>query len=274
MSAALRALLAVAVLVAAGDGFLLWGRTVLDPVDAASARARFLVPAASPAGQGPRPPAGLYRYRTSGRETVDRFAVERAYPHETVRVVSDLGGCRWRETVPLFDQHTETYDFCSGGGDAREVAYATRLVYFFVPGVQRFACDPPGRRLLTGARPGTVLRWRCTAGGSSSDNTTTFVGVETVGGGPSDRAGGNLDRRRRPRPVARRRRAGLARAPPGPPGGGHQLRRPHQLRRAGQLRAGLAHAGALSGAACRTTPFARRGRPLTPISTSVEFIAR
>jgi hypothetical protein len=185
VSAALRALLAVAVLVAAGDGFLLWGRTVLDPVDAASARARFLVPAASPAGQGPRPPAGLYRYRTSGRETVDRFAVERAYPHETVRVVSDLGGCRWRETVPLFDQHTETYDFCSGGGDAREVAYATRLVYFFVPGVQRFACDPPGRRLLTGARPGTVLRWRCTAGGSSSDNTTTFVGVETVGGGPS-----------------------------------------------------------------------------------------
>jgi len=181
-----RALLAVAALVAAVDGFLLWGRTVVDPVDAAGAKARFGAPAAAPAGQRPRPRAGLYRYRTSGRETVDRFAVRRTYPRETVRVVSGLGGCRWRETVPLFGQHTETYDFCSGGGDARDLAYATRLVYFFVPGVQRFACDPPGRRLLAGARPGTALRWRCRAGGgSSSDNTTTFVGVETVGGGPS-----------------------------------------------------------------------------------------
>ena len=181
MSAAgLRALLAVGLLVAAADGFLLWGRTVLAPVDVAAARARFPQSPADPAGPGPRPAAGVYRYRSGGHETVDRFSVDRAYPGETVRVITDLGGCHWRETVPVFDQHTETYDFCSGGGDARDLAYATSLTYFFVPSVQRFACDPPGRRLLTGARPGALLRWRCTEGRSSSDNTTTFVGTEAV----------------------------------------------------------------------------------------------
>jgi hypothetical protein len=179
----LRAALAVAVLVAAADGFLLWGRTVLDPVDAAGASARFLAGTAGQPGSGPRPPAGVYRYRTSGRETVDRFSVDRVYPGETFRVVSYLGGCRWRETVPVFEQHTETYDFCSGGGDAAELAYATSLTYFLVPGVQRFACDPQGRRLLPAARPGTVLRWRCAGGSSSSENTTTFVGVEAVAAG-------------------------------------------------------------------------------------------
>ena len=180
------ALLATALLVAAADGFLLWGRTLATPVGADTARTRFL-PAPARPGPGPRPLAGVYRYRTDGRETVDRFAVDRVYPRETVRVVSHLGGCRWRETVPLFDQHTETYDFCSepGRGDAREVAYATSLTYFMVPGVQRFACDPPGRRLLTGARPGATLRWHCTQRGSASDNATVYVGTETVQVGSS-----------------------------------------------------------------------------------------
>jgi hypothetical protein len=174
-----RALLAVALLAALGDGFLLWGRTLATPVGAAAARARFLPGPAGP-GPGPRPPAGLYRYRTDGSETVDRFGIERTYPRETVRVVTDLGGCRWRETVPLLAQHTETYDFCSDPalGDARDVAYATSLTYFLVPGVQRFACAVPGRRLLTGSRPGTVVAWRCTQGASTSENTTSYLGGE------------------------------------------------------------------------------------------------
>jgi hypothetical protein len=181
----LRAALVLALLVAAADGFLLWGRTLATPVPAETARARFL-PVPARTGPGPRPPAGVYRYLTEGHERVDRFAIDRVYPRETVRVVTHLGGCRWRETVPLFDQHTETYDFCSqpDRGDASEVASATSLSYFLVPGVQRFACDPPGRRLLTGARPGTALRWRCTEGGSASDNVTVYLGEETVRVGP------------------------------------------------------------------------------------------
>jgi hypothetical protein len=183
----LRAALVLAVLVAGADGFLLWGRGLATPVGAERAAADFLAGPA-PAGElpGPRPPAGVYRYRTTGYERIDRFGVERAYPPETVRVISWRGGCRWRETVPIFTQHVETYDFCAGGADADDFASSTRLTYFLVPGVQRFACAPVGRRLLTGQPPGTSRRWRCVEGASVSANTTVFVGRETVqtGAGP------------------------------------------------------------------------------------------
>jgi hypothetical protein len=176
----LRVAAAVAVAVALTDGFLLWARGLATPVGPERAAAGYLAPA--PAGDlpGPRPPAGVYRYRTTGYERIDRFGVERRYPAETVRVVTWRGGCRWRETVPVFTQHVETYDFCATGTDAEDFAYATRLTYFLVPGVQRFACAPAGRRLLTGARPGATRSWRCVQGTSASVNTTVFVGPETV----------------------------------------------------------------------------------------------
>jgi hypothetical protein len=178
----LRVALALAMVVAGADGFLLGARGLATPVGPARAAARYLAGPAPAGGgpPGPRPEAGVYRYRTSGGERVDRFGVDRAYPSETVRVISWRGGCRWRETVPIFTQHTETYDFCSTGGDAEDLAYATRLTYFLVPGVQRFACAPTGRRLLGGRPPGSARTWRCVEGGSASANTTIYLGPETV----------------------------------------------------------------------------------------------
>jgi hypothetical protein len=181
---------ALALVVAAADGFLLWARGLATPVGAAQATASYLTgpsgpdPASPPPGR--RPPAGVYRYRTSGYERIDRFGVERSYPAETVRVVTWRGGCRWRETVPIFTQHVETYDFCATGADADDYAYSTSLTYFLVPGVQRFACAPAGRRLLAGRRPGATMSWRCVEGTSASANTTIYVGPETVrtGAGP------------------------------------------------------------------------------------------
>jgi AcrR family transcriptional regulator len=178
----LRVALALAVVVAGLNGFLLWGRGLATPVSPERAAASFLTgrPAAAGDLPGPRPPAGVYRYRTSGHERVDRFGIDRAYPAETARVISWRGGCRWRETVPIFTQHTETYDFCAAGTDAADLAYSTSLTYFLVPGVQRFACAPVGRRLLSGQRPGAARRWRCVQGASTSANTTIYVGPETV----------------------------------------------------------------------------------------------
>jgi hypothetical protein len=184
---------ALALVVAAADGFLLWARGLATPVGAERAAASYLAsspPEAQLSGglplsppdprPGPRPPAGVYRYRTSGYERIDRFGVERAYPAETVRVVTWRGGCRWRETVPIFTQHVETYDFCATGADADDFAYSTSLTYFLVPGVQRFACAPVGRRLLSGHRAGASRSWRCVEGTSASANTTIYVGPETV----------------------------------------------------------------------------------------------
>jgi hypothetical protein len=178
----LRAALLLALLVAGTDAFLVWGRGLATPVGPERAAASFLTsPPASAGGlPGPRPPAGVYHYRTSGYERIDRFGVERPYPAETVRVISWRGGCRWRETVPIFTQHTETYDFCAQGADADDFAYSTRLTYFLVPGSQKFACAPVGRRLLTGQGPGAARSWRCVQGSSVSANTTIYVGPETV----------------------------------------------------------------------------------------------
>jgi hypothetical protein len=180
---------ALALMVAVTDGFLLWTRGLATPVGPGRAAASYLAGPSGPVGDeppGPRPPAGVYRYRTSGYERIDRFGVDRAYPAETVRVVTWRGGCRWRETVPIFTQHVETYDFCATGADADDFAYSTSLTYFLVPGVQRFACAPAGRRLLAGRRPGATLSWRCVEGTSASANTTIYVGPETVptGAGP------------------------------------------------------------------------------------------
>jgi hypothetical protein len=178
---------ALALVVAAADGFLLWARGLATPVGAEQAAASYLAGRGGPDPlPGPRPPAGVYRYRTSGYERIDRFGVERAYPAETVRVVTWRGGCRWRETVPIFTQHVETYDFCATGADADDFAYSTSLTYFLVPGVQRFACAPTGRRLLAGHRAGATRSWRCVEGTSASANTTVYVGPETVqtGAGP------------------------------------------------------------------------------------------
>jgi hypothetical protein len=177
-----RAALAVALVVAGAGGFLLWARGLATPVGPEHAASGFLTgqPPAGGPPPGPRPAAGVYRYRTSGYERINRFGVERAYPPETVRVITWRGGCRWRETVPIFTQHVETYDFCADGRDADDYAYSTRLTYFLVPGTQRFACAPVGRRLLTGQRPGAARSWRCVEGGSASVNTTLQVGRETV----------------------------------------------------------------------------------------------
>ena len=58
--------------------------------------------------------------------------------------------------MPIFTEHVEkVYDFCAGGADADDFASSTSLTYFLVPGVQRFACAPVGRRLLTGRAPGS-----------------------------------------------------------------------------------------------------------------------
>jgi hypothetical protein len=173
--------LALALMVAAADGFLLWARRLATPVGPEAAGRSFQAgPPPAGSAPGPRPPAGVYRYQTRGYERIDRFGVERAYPPETVRVITWRGGCRWRETVPIFEEHVETYDFCAGGRDADDFAYSTSLTYFLVPGVQRFACAPVGRRLLSGQPPGRSRAWRCVEGASASVNTTSYLGDETV----------------------------------------------------------------------------------------------
>ena len=122
-------------------------------------------------------------------------------------MISWRGGCRWRETVPIFTQHVETYDFCATEFDADDFASSTSLTYFLVPGVQRFACAPVGPPPPDRPGPGAHLGWRCVEGTSVSANTTVYVGPETVQTGAGGRHPPRPPGHRPVRPVPGRRRA-------------------------------------------------------------------
>ena len=61
--------------------------------------------------------------------------MRRTYPGVSARIVR-AHGCGWREEVPLFDEHVETYDHCPSG----EAGFGTRLTYFFVLSVTSLRC--------------------------------------------------------------------------------------------------------------------------------------
>lgn len=121
-------------LVLATDAFLVYGARVAHPVSSADAVARFR---SSP---GPAdvagPPRGVYLYDTTGYSRVSSLGVRRAYPEVTARIVRGHA-CGWREEVPIFDEHVETYDHCG----ATDTGFGTRLTYFFVPAVTSFTCQ-------------------------------------------------------------------------------------------------------------------------------------
>lgn len=120
-------------LVLATDAFLVYGAKVAHPVSADDAVARYR---SSP---GPAdvagPPRGVYLYDTTGWSRVSSLGVRRAYPEVTARIVRGHA-CGWREEVPIFDEHVETYDHCG----TADTGFGTRLTYFFVPAVTSFAC--------------------------------------------------------------------------------------------------------------------------------------
>lgn len=120
-------------LVLATDAFLVYGAKVSHPVSAADAVERFR---SSP---GPvdvaGPPRGVYLYDTTGWSRVSSLGVRRTYPGVTARIVRGHA-CGWREEVPVFDEHVETYDHCGGA----QTGFGTRLTYFFVPASTSFAC--------------------------------------------------------------------------------------------------------------------------------------
>lgn len=120
-------------LVLATDAFLVYGARVTHPVSSADALRRFR---ASP---GPAdvagPPRGVYLYDTTGWSHVSSLGVRRTYPKVTARIVRGHA-CGWREEVPVFDEHVETYDHCG----AVETGFGTRLTYFFVPAETAFTC--------------------------------------------------------------------------------------------------------------------------------------
>lgn len=165
-------------LVLAGDAFLLWGDRVSVVTPSAAVRA---FRAGDPATAAPPLPApGVYVYDTTGFERVNRLSIRRDYPRESVRVVRHGFGCAWREEVRLFEQHTETYDVCTDGADARDTGFGTRLSYYYVDSAMALTCGTGGTRTGRSLSVGESRTYACTGEGVSAQVTVTYEGEGTA----------------------------------------------------------------------------------------------
>jgi hypothetical protein len=155
--------------------FVIGGRYWVSEVSPPDAVARFRsagASAAQPVAGLPEP--GVYRYRTTGGERVSFLDHHRSYSPTTVRIVTRRG-CGVREEQRFLVQHLEYYDRC---GD-RLVSYGTDIAYWWTHGTQDFRCDGgsfDGRAM----RPGEESDWHCADEDTRADQTTTYVGDETV----------------------------------------------------------------------------------------------
>jgi hypothetical protein len=140
---------------------------------AAVARFRSAGPgAAEPVAGLPVP--GVYRYRTTGGERISFLDYHRSYSPTTVRIVTRRG-CGVREEQRFLVQHLEYYDRC---GD-RLASYGTDIAYWWTHGTQDFRCNGgsfDGRDM----RPGEKSAWRCADEDTRADQTTEYLGEETV----------------------------------------------------------------------------------------------
>lgn len=155
--------------------FVLGGRYWVSDVSPSETVARFR--AAGPGAAEPvsgLPVPGVYRYRTTGGERISFLDYRRSYSPTTVRIVTRRG-CGVREEQRFLTQHLEYYDRC---GD-RLVAYGTDIAYWWTHGTQDFLCEG-GSFDGRGIAPGKESVWRCADEDTRADQTTTYVGDESV----------------------------------------------------------------------------------------------
>jgi hypothetical protein len=161
--------------VVAGQSFIVAGLSWSDPVavDEAVARFRSAGPdAARPVSGLPVP--GVYRYRTTGGETVTFLSYRRDYSPVTTRTITRRG-CGVREVQLFLAQHLEYYDRCG----SELVGYGTDIAYWWTHGTQDFRCSP-GSFDGAGLAPGARVEWQCADEDTRARQITEHLGEEDV----------------------------------------------------------------------------------------------
>lgn len=156
------------------------------PGDRAGARAP-QQPPADPSAR-PRPPAGVYVYRTTGGESVDVMGGARHdYPDRTtITLVHTACGIttRWQPIEERWDED----DRCHRQAGIDSVGQRTHHEFYGVSDDQTFTCEPGNWLLPAAVEPGTTWKGRCRSGSTISEGASTVVGTErlTIGGQPVD----------------------------------------------------------------------------------------
>lgn len=141
-------------------------------------------PATPKAGALEPPAPGVYRYRTSGGESVSLLGASHTYPAETYAVVRRTGGCGWELRAEVIAEHVDRREMCSGPDQILQLAQQRAVTFFGTTDGGTLRCDPPQVQHHPGAQVGQSRTDRCTDDGVVAEMVLRVValGTRTVGG--------------------------------------------------------------------------------------------
>ncbi len=134
------------------------------------------VPAA-PASFTP-PQQGVYRYRTSGGESISVLGARHDYPADTYAVVRHTGGCGWQMRAEVVREHVDEREMCSEPGRLLQLVQAREVEFFGTRDGGRFRCEPPQVQHGSEDVAGSTTAVDCSDGkGSSARLVRTTLGT-------------------------------------------------------------------------------------------------
>lgn len=177
----------VAVLGVAVIAVLLWSRATVDPVSTDTARQRAGVDPASSTSAAPLVPVtGVYQYRGTGTEQLDRPPKTQLQGPDIPGTVTALDGGCWRLRVDYNTNHWQSWDYCSTGTGLTETGgeFFQRLELgpVKVDTSSTSICDPPVDVIRPTQSAGDQWRQTCSGTSTASDGEVTSAGPYTFVG--------------------------------------------------------------------------------------------
>lgn len=140
-------------------------------------------PAASTPAAGPVfsvPAEGVYSYRTEGYESVSMGGARHDYPDRSYAIVEHGDGCEWTWDHRVIEEHRDKSTLCTEGPQISNVRFDNHVTFFGQKNESHFECSGEGTHADLRDQPGDTHHGSCTDGNSTSDETETFVGRETL----------------------------------------------------------------------------------------------
>ncbi len=145
-----------------------------------------LAPTTVPAAVAPPAPAeaelpelGVYRYATSGHESVSVPGSGRDFPEETAITITD-SDCGVLETWQPFEEHEEHNLVCPDGPNTRLAAFESDIVFYGQTDREEFTCDPAASFGSADLQSGQRWSFTCSAETTTAESHATLVGHEQL----------------------------------------------------------------------------------------------
>lgn len=166
---------------------VLWNRVTVHPVSMDAARERAGTASGPSTPLAPLvPAAGVYRYRGTGTEHLDRPPRTQRQGPDIPGTVSDLGGGCWRFRVDYSNKHWQSWDYCATATALTENAGSffqrIELGPVSVDTSSTVTCDPPVDAIRLTQVVGDRSRQACHGTSTASDGEVTSTGPYTFVG--------------------------------------------------------------------------------------------